>query len=101
MNYSIASKDFNSIFKKSSVYISNDFVCYFVFDGMKRIGFIVSKKYGNAVKRNRFKRACRLIFIKHPIALNVSIILKPKNYSYNYSSLKLSFKLLFGHLSVK
>ncbi len=32
-----------------------------------RIGFVVSKKYGNAVQRNRFKRCWREAFRTHDI----------------------------------
>ena len=48
-----------------------------------RIGIIVSKKYGNAVARNRFKRIVRAAFraIKDRLTGNWDIIVLPRNVS--------------------
>ena len=61
-------------------------------DDNPKIGFIVSRKYGNAVERNVFKRRCRHIFyelIKNGFAY--SIIIKPKTKNINWNTITHSF----------
>jgi len=60
------------------------------------LGLIVSKKYGNAVKRNLFKRRCRELFkkkfINHKICL--AIIIRPNKNNINYNELNDTFNAL-------
>ena len=46
-------------------------------NGASFLGFIIRKKYGNAVSRNRLKRVSRHLFLKIFMDNNVSIIIKP------------------------
>jgi len=47
-------------------------------EGHARIGFAVSRKFGNAVRRNRFKRVLKDIFRRHPIRdLSVDLMVIP------------------------
>ena len=55
------------------------------------LGFIVGKKYGNAVNRNHLKRISREIFNDIFKEKNISIILKPINNDLTYSDVKKSF----------
>ena len=55
------------------------------------LGFIVGKKYGNAVNRNHLKRISREIFNDIFKEKNISIILKPINNGLTYNVIKKSF----------
>ena len=58
---------------------------------MPGLGLVVSRKYGNAVKRNKFKRRCRELFynqIKKGMHLQVIII--PRAGSIKYTNIKRS-----------
>ena len=61
------------------------------------ISFIVSRRTGNAVLRNKFKRRCRALFQQYHTAQlkNYKIIIKPKKTiknHYSWNDLSLSFK---------
>ena len=55
------------------------------------LGFIISKKYGNAVNRNYLKRISRENFNNIFKEINISVILKPINHDLTYSVVKKSF----------
>ena len=40
-------------------------VCFYLPDNLNYVGFIASKKVGNAIRRNRAKRILRAIFTKY------------------------------------
>ncbi|MEI6521782.1 MAG: ribonuclease P protein component [bacterium] len=68
-----------------------------------RIGIIVSKKYGNAVARNRFKRIVRAAFrnIKEKLIGNWDILVLPRNVNEAKSTeLSESFLKLLTELHV-
>ncbi len=50
--------EFKQVYKKGKSVANKTFVMYFLKNGMdfNRIGFSISKKVGNAVKRNRIRR---------------------------------------------
>lgn len=68
-------REFNEIIKKSKFVKNNSYVIYYRDNNLNlyRFGITVSKKLGNAVKRNKYKRQIR------------SIINKYKNYYQNSS----------------
>ncbi len=73
---------------------------YYVKDESPKIGFIVSRKYGNSVKRNLFKRRCRNIFfelIKNNF--NYSIIVQPKTKNINWKIIKQSFEIIYEKIN--
>lgn len=60
-------KDFQEIFKKGKSFANRQFVVYFLKRPGQthfRIGLSVSKKLGNAVKRNQIKRYIRQAFLE-------------------------------------
>jgi len=66
-----------------------------------QLGLIVSKKYGNAVQRNLFKRRCRSIFNIHIIKHNINyfIIIKPKINNLTFSTINKRFLAVCDALS--
>jgi ribonuclease P protein component len=64
-----------------------------------RLGLIVSKKIGNAVKRNSIKRLLREFFRINksffPLGSDILFIAKPADDSLNYSKVDKEFKELF------
>ena len=69
--------------------------------GGPSLGFIVSKKYGNAVQRNLFKRRCRSIFKSVIIdgGSELSIIVRPKSQNIPFSSIYSSFSSIYEKYS--
>ena len=64
------------------------------------MGLIVSKKYGNAVQRNLFKRRCRSIFnsIIADKDMHYVLIVRPKRRDVAYKSIKKTFNSLYDKL---
>ncbi|HJE19324.1 MAG TPA: ribonuclease P protein component [Aliicoccus persicus] len=69
--------DFTMVFKRGKSFANRQFVVYFKDNpdtGHLRLGISVSKKLGNAVKRNKIKRRIRAFFQKYQDDL------KPREY---------------------
>lgn len=66
------------------------------------IGFIVSKRYGNAVVRNLFKRRCRSLFYKIFIApdAEIAIIIHPKTKNISYVNIESALEGLYAKVCV-
>ena len=64
------------------------------------LGLIVSKKYGDSVRRNLFKRRCRSLFKTTIIDNNIlySVIVRPVGADISYKSINESFALFYSHL---
>ena len=64
------------------------------------IGLIVSKRYGNAVSRNLFKRRCRVLFMKNFIQQKTSIalIVRPKKQNISFKDMDSAFKELYEQI---
>ena len=64
------------------------------------VGFIVSKRYGNAVKRNLFKRRCRNVFTSlwGDSDLQVSVIVYPVKQNISFREIDNSFRTLYDKI---
>ena len=65
------------------------------------IGFMVSKKYGNAAQRNLFKRRCRSAFRSVVVCggSRLSIIVRPKSKRVSFESIYSSFFTVYEKFS--
>ena len=64
MIHLINSKQFNKVYSNGIKFFSKNFLIYFYKNNYNenRLGFVTSKKVGNAVKRNRIRRIFREVY---------------------------------------
>jgi len=57
------------------------------------LGLIVSKRYGNSVSRNLFKRRCRALFMAWFINQNsgISLVVRPKKQNISFKDMNAAF----------
>jgi len=102
LNFSIPKNSFFSTVSNSSSYFAKDLQFLYFYTKNKKIGFIVSKKYGSSSSRFLFKRRCRFIYLNSSIfpEKSVGIIIKPKkNIQMNYDSIYLNFLSFLNYMN--
>ena len=64
------------------------------------LGLVVSKKYGDSVQRNLFKRRCRSLFKNTVIDNKIlcSVVVRPNKQNVSLKSINESFALLYNQL---
>ena len=94
MNFSVSKKTFSSTLHKSNIFVFKNLKFYYKHSSKNKIGFIVSKSFGPATKRNLFKRRCRNVFLNYSASKSCcfSIIIKPiKSHNNNFFSINEAF----------
>ena len=73
--------------------MAGDLFFKYAFQSKPQLGMIVSRKFGNAVQRNLFKRRCRNVFVSGFIRenLNYSVIVRPNKQDISYAEIQDSF----------
>lgn len=75
-------KEFERVFQEGKVFKDAKVVLYVAANGLphSRLGLVVSKKVGNAVRRNRAKRLLREVYRlnKHLLAVHIDMIAIPR-----------------------
>lgn len=93
-------KDFNLVFKKGKRLYGKFLTLVYFPAPVFKVGYVVSKKHGNSVKRNRIKRLMRESFRSFTINRNnFFFVLLPKiseDYSYQNFKKDLEFILSKG-----
>ena len=96
MKYSLSPIEFKNVYNNSESLTTKDLLFNYTSDETPKLGFTVSKKYGNSVQRNLFKRRCRYAFYKLiKGGFNYSIIIKPKNKNITWNTINEAFGDLY------
>jgi len=101
LKLSLSSKEIKHSLTASKSLKFGDLLFRHVNSASPGIGFIVSRKYGNAVQRNLFRRRCRAVFqqcIKQS-SLSISLVVRPLKSQIPYSSIEKAFHQLETKLS--
>lgn len=89
-------RDFQKVYKKKNVTGNKIYTMFIRSNGLSnsRIGFVITKKFGNAVTRNKFKRRLRMILKDYELkgGFDIVLILKKDKSDTSYSELKRSFE---------
>ena len=94
------SAQFKSVLNHSTIQSINNLQFYYSESLNPKIGFIVSRKYGNAVKRNLFKRRCRHAFYKlKNNGLTYSIIIQPMTSRIKWTTINEAFNELYNQFT--
>ena len=99
MKYALSSIEFKHVYNYAKSLENRDLLFNYMHNKTPKLGFIVSKKYGNSIQRNLFKRRCRYAFyqlIKKGFVH--SIIIKPKTQNISWKIIKESFSTLHNEL---
>ena len=78
----LKSSDFDRVFRQRCSFADGLVVIYFATSDSEppRLGLVVSRKCGNAVVRNRWKRALREAFrlVQHDLPRNLDLVVMPR-----------------------
>ena len=97
MNFSLGSSEFAYVLQSSKSTKIGEIQIKYIPYNTPALGLIVSKKYGNAVQRNLFKRRCRAIFRNLFInnQTNYALIVRPMKSIQTYRSIYEAFNNLY------
>ena len=96
MKYSLSPIDFKYVYNNAQSLLVKDILFYYIDNQNPQLGFIVSKKYGNSVQRNLFKRRCRYAFYKLiKNEFTYSIIIQPKIKNINWETINKAFESIY------
>ncbi len=70
-----AKKEFNRLYASKQKFHTSSFIYFFVKQTRLQVGFVASKKVGDAVCRNRAKRRLRAMVQKHKQSLAAGLCL--------------------------
>ena len=100
MKHSLSNAQFKIIFAESKSLRVGDLLFKYKNDANPKLGLIVSRKYGNAIYRNLFKRRCRVQFqtlVKNGFTNTLIII--PNKQNITWAAINTAFNKLVNRLS--
>ena len=100
MNFSLSSADFAHIMQSSQSLNVRDLSFRYAPSARPGLGFVVPKKYGDAVRRNLFRRRCRSLFTSTIIHNKIlcSVVVRPNKQNISLNSINDSFACLYNQL---
>ena len=100
MKYALSSIEFKDVYNNSNSLLAHDLFFKYTYNETPKLGFIVSRKYGNSVQRNLFKRRCRYAFYKLiKEGFTYSIIIKPEVQDIKWETINKSFESLHAEIT--
>ena len=100
MKHSLSTAQFKITFSESKSLRVGDLLFKYKKDVNPKLGFIVSRKYGNAVYRNLFKRRCRAQFqVLIKGGFSNTLIITPKEKNITWAEINTSFYKLTERLN--
>ena len=100
MKYALSSIEFKDVYNNSNSLLIHNLLFKYTYNETPKLGFIVSKKYGNSVQRNLFKRRCRYAFYKLiKDDFNYSIIIKPETKNITWNTINEAFRYLYKKIT--
>ena len=92
MKLSLSAAQFKVLFTESKSLRVGDLLFKYKKDVNPKLGLIVSRKYGNAVYRNLFKRRCRAQFqVLIEGGFSSTLIITPKKKNITWAEINTSF----------
>tara|TARA_B100001029_G_scaffold179832_1_gene191432 strand:+ start:2293 stop:2616 length:324 start_codon:yes stop_codon:yes gene_type:complete len=91
LKYSLNNKEFSKLFSSHKSLFIGDLLFRYKKNNSSKLGLTVSKKYGNAIKRNLFKRRARVLFIKYFSNHNLHLIVQPNKKTVSWLCLNQYF----------
>ena len=100
MKNSLSTTQFKVVFAESKSLRVGDLLFKYKKDVNPKLGLIVSRKYGNAVYRNLFKRRCRAQFqVLIESGFSNTLIITPKKKNITWAEINTSFCKLIEQLN--
>ena len=101
LKYSLSSSEFSKIMETSRSLYFGGLSLKYTKSSEPEMGLIVSKRYGNAIERNLFKRRCRSAFKSIMVDNNVGCILIvcPKRPGISFKAIQESFNSVYDKIS--
>ena len=100
MKYALSSIEFKDVYHNSNSLLVHNLLFKYTYNETPKLGFIVSRKSGNSVQRNLFKRRCRYAFYKLiKEGFTYSIIIKPKAKNITWETINKSFESLHAEIT--
>ncbi|RLA75074.1 MAG: ribonuclease P protein component [Epsilonproteobacteria bacterium] len=98
-NHRIKSKkEFNKLYATKKKFHTDSFVFFYIKHDCLKLGFVASKKVGNAIKRNKAKRRLRAMILRHDKNLKTGsylFVAKHNINDTNSQTLKKQFDFVF------
>ena len=99
MKHSLSTAQFNVVFSESKSLRVGDLLFKYKKAVDPKLGLIVSRKYGNGVSRNLFKRRCRAQFITLiKNGFTNTLIIIPNRQNIAWAAINTSFNKLVNRL---
>ncbi len=99
----MSSIEFKRVLRNGSRVSFGDIRFVYMLNAGHRLGFTVSKKYGNSVNRNLLKRRCRHDYNKHFVGslFDCSVVVSPISSGLNYKKVNRAFMQLVKYINDK